>query len=204
MGVYYKRTHKIAGINFLPRLTLAEYNNLTVKPEHWIRTDSPFNYSKTDVPKLTLAQYQDLAIKPKFWIRTDAPESYTHMSATQVDMTDSVSVFDYLDDLNAEQVAYDSSNSVKDKIDEVDDKTFAEMSSIGITDANDLPNGIFYNTVLNIANLPSANRFLIISVQVLDTPVRKLQWAFALDGSAYQRLKQGDTWGNWQLKIVAN
>ena len=119
MGVYYKKIHKIAGINFLPRLTLAEYNNLTVKPEHWIRTDSPFDYSKTDIPKLTLTQYQDLAIKPKFWIRTDAPQSYTTISATQVDVTDSVSVKDYLDNLDATQVNYDSNNSVKDKIDEV-------------------------------------------------------------------------------------
>lgn len=115
MGLYYKN-HRISGVNFLPRLTLAEYNNLTVKPEHWIRTDSPFDYSKTDVPKLTLAQYEDLAIKPKFWIRTDAPQSYTTISATQVDVTDSVSVKDYLDDLDATQVAYDNNTSVKEKL----------------------------------------------------------------------------------------
>lgn len=116
MGLYYKN-HRISGVNFLPRLTLSEYNNLTVKPEHWIRTDSPFDYSKTDVPKLTLAQYQDLAIKPKFWIRTDAPQSYTTISATQVDVTDSVSVKDYLDNLDATQVAYEGNISVKEKID---------------------------------------------------------------------------------------
>lgn len=105
---------------------------------------------------------------------------------------------------SAENIAYSSGVSVKDKIDDLNDITFAEMSSIGITDANDLPNGIFYNTSPSVSNLPISNRFLVISVQLLDTPVRKLQWAFAQDGSAYQRLKQGDTWGSWQLKIVAN
>ena len=43
MGLYYKK-NKIAGLNFLPRLTLAQYNALTVKPEYWIRTDSPDSY----------------------------------------------------------------------------------------------------------------------------------------------------------------
>jgi hypothetical protein len=131
MGLYYKN-HRISGVNFLPRLTLSEYNNLTVKPEHWIRTDSPFDYSKTDVPKLTLAQYQDLAIKPKFWIRTDAPQSYTNISATQVDVTDSVSVKDYLDDLNATQVSYSNGVSVKDKIDELDYSSDTSSSNMFI------------------------------------------------------------------------
>ena len=51
MGLYYKK-QKIAGINFLPRLTLAEYNNLQTKPKYWIRTDTPSGYLKlnaTDV-----------------------------------------------------------------------------------------------------------------------------------------------------------
>lgn len=43
MGLYYKK-NKIAGINFLPRLTMAEYNNMEIKPQYWIRTDSPNSY----------------------------------------------------------------------------------------------------------------------------------------------------------------
>ena len=146
MGLYYKN-HRISGVNFLPRLTLSEYNNLTVKPEHWIRTDSPFDYSKTDVPKLTLAQYQDLAIKPKFWIRTDAPQSYTTISATQVDVTDSVSVKDYLDNLDATQVAYDSNTSVKEKI---DDMVIATVT--GTISANDGDTDIAYPTGFDSTN----------------------------------------------------
>lgn len=43
MGLYYKK-NRVSGINFLPRLTLAEYNNLQNKPKYWIRTDSPTSY----------------------------------------------------------------------------------------------------------------------------------------------------------------
>lgn len=45
MALYYKKK-LIAGVNFLPRLTMAEYNNLTVKPEHWIRTDGNGSYAR--------------------------------------------------------------------------------------------------------------------------------------------------------------
>lgn len=47
MGLYYEKK-KIAGVNFLPRLTLAEYNNLEIKPRYWIRTDSPNSYLRID------------------------------------------------------------------------------------------------------------------------------------------------------------
>ena len=42
--LYYKG-HKILGVNFLPRYTLAQYTALSVKPHYWIRTDAPFRYS---------------------------------------------------------------------------------------------------------------------------------------------------------------
>lgn len=42
--LYYKG-HKILGVNFLPRYTLAQYTALSVKPHYWIRTDAPFRYT---------------------------------------------------------------------------------------------------------------------------------------------------------------
>lgn len=40
MSFYYKK-QLISGVNVPSEYTLAEYNNLTVKPQEWIRTDSP-------------------------------------------------------------------------------------------------------------------------------------------------------------------
>ena len=43
--LYYKGK-LISGIAKIPRLTLNDYNALTVKPEVWIRTDAPESYKK--------------------------------------------------------------------------------------------------------------------------------------------------------------
>ena len=44
-NLYYKGK-LISGIAKIPRLTLSDYNALTVKPEVWIRTDAPESYKK--------------------------------------------------------------------------------------------------------------------------------------------------------------
>lgn len=45
MALYYDGV-QIAAVNFIPRMTLAEYNSLQIKPDYWIRTDSPDSYKK--------------------------------------------------------------------------------------------------------------------------------------------------------------
>lgn len=42
----YKDGNPISGLNSIPRLTLAQYNALNVKPEFWVRTDAPESYKK--------------------------------------------------------------------------------------------------------------------------------------------------------------
>lgn len=92
---------------------------------------------------------------------------------------------------SAENIAYDSDNSVKDMF------QFPDMASIGITDVDNLPNGIYKNTSTSATNLPSTTRFLFITATLLESPLRKGQWAFALSGTIYFRLNSGGTWGAW-------
>lgn len=126
-----------------------------------------------DVPSMTLAQYNALTNKPKLWIRTDAPDSDRG--------------------INADDIQYDNNNSVKDML------QFVDMATIGITDVDNLPDGMYYNSNGSASNLPSATRFLFITVTLLDSPLRKGQWAFALGGAIYFRLNSGGTWGAWSM-----
>lgn len=43
----------LSGIAKVPRLTLAQYNALTVKPEFWIRTDAPESYKKLSADQVS-------------------------------------------------------------------------------------------------------------------------------------------------------
>lgn len=51
MALYYNGI-MVSGINFTPRLTLAEYNALEVKPDYWIRTD----VSSSDIDKIPASE----------------------------------------------------------------------------------------------------------------------------------------------------
>ena len=125
-----------------------------------------------DIPQYTMAQYTALTVKPDIWICTDYDSSSEY-------------------GINAENVQYDNSNSVKDIL------QFADMATIGINNVDNLPNGMYYNSQANVLNLPSATRFLFITATLLDSPLRKGQWAFALSGTIYFRLNSGGTWGAW-------
>ena len=49
----YKDGNPVSGINSIPRLTLAQYNALTVKPEVWIRTDAPESYKRLSADEVS-------------------------------------------------------------------------------------------------------------------------------------------------------
>ena len=49
----YKDGKPISGINSVPRLTLAQYNALSVKPEFWVRTDAPEDYGKISADQVS-------------------------------------------------------------------------------------------------------------------------------------------------------
>lgn len=49
----YKDGNPVSGLNSIPRLTLAQYNALNVKPEFWIRTDAPESYKKLSADQVS-------------------------------------------------------------------------------------------------------------------------------------------------------
>ena len=49
----YKDGKPISGLNSVPRLTLAQYNALTTKPEFWVRTDAPEDYGKISADQVS-------------------------------------------------------------------------------------------------------------------------------------------------------
>ena len=49
----YKDGNPVSGINSIPRLTLAQYNALNVKPEFWVRTDAPESYKKLSADQVS-------------------------------------------------------------------------------------------------------------------------------------------------------
>ena len=49
----YKDGNPVSGLNSIPRLTLAQYNALTVKPEVWIRTDAPESYKRLSADEVS-------------------------------------------------------------------------------------------------------------------------------------------------------
>ena len=49
----YKDGNPVSGLNSIPRLTLAQYNALNVKPEFWVRTDAPESYKKLSADQVS-------------------------------------------------------------------------------------------------------------------------------------------------------
>lgn len=49
----YKDGNPVSGLNSIPRLTLAQYNALNVKPDIWIRTDAPESYKKLSADQVS-------------------------------------------------------------------------------------------------------------------------------------------------------
>lgn len=49
----YNNGNPVSGLNSVPRLTLAQYNALNVKPEFWIRTDAPESYKKLSADQVS-------------------------------------------------------------------------------------------------------------------------------------------------------
>ena len=49
----YKDGNPVSGLNSIPRLTLAQYNTLNVKPEVWIRTDAPESYKRLSADEIS-------------------------------------------------------------------------------------------------------------------------------------------------------
>lgn len=49
----YKDGNPVSGLNSIPRLTLAQYNALNVKPKFWIRTDAPESYKKLSADQVS-------------------------------------------------------------------------------------------------------------------------------------------------------
>lgn len=49
----YLNGNPLSGINSIPRLTLAQYNALNVKPEFWVRTDAPESYKKLSADQVS-------------------------------------------------------------------------------------------------------------------------------------------------------
>lgn len=50
---YYMDGNPVSGLNSIPRLTLAQYNALNVKPEFWVRTDAPESYKKLSADQVS-------------------------------------------------------------------------------------------------------------------------------------------------------
>ena len=49
----YENGKPVSGLNSIPRLTLAQYNALNVKPEFWVRTDAPESYKKLSADQVS-------------------------------------------------------------------------------------------------------------------------------------------------------
>ena len=49
----YKDGNPVSGLNSVPRLTLAQYNALTTKPEFWVRIDAPEDYGKISADQVS-------------------------------------------------------------------------------------------------------------------------------------------------------
>lgn len=49
----YLNGKPLSGLNSIPRLTLAQYNALNVKPEFWVRTDAPESYKKLSADQVS-------------------------------------------------------------------------------------------------------------------------------------------------------
>lgn len=50
---FYNNGNPVSGLNSIPRLTLAQYNALNVKPEFWVRTDAPESYKKLSADQVS-------------------------------------------------------------------------------------------------------------------------------------------------------
>lgn len=71
----YNDGKPVSGLNSIPRLTLAQYNALNVKPKFWVRTDAPESYKKLSADQVSYDSNN--TVKDKIDdISTDIYENY--------------------------------------------------------------------------------------------------------------------------------
>lgn len=90
---FYQDGKPVSGLNSIPRLTLAQYNALNVKPEFWVRTDAPESYKKLSADQVSYDSNNTVEDKldevENIWSVTDtywAIQTYKHNKIVQIRM----------------------------------------------------------------------------------------------------------------------
>jgi len=86
----YKDGNPVSGLNSIPRLTLAQYNALNVKPEFWVRTDAPESYKKLSADQVSYDSNN--TVKDKIDSIGNVPATATNNTTYITDANNKVSI----------------------------------------------------------------------------------------------------------------